>query len=228
MSAPLVSARMSCFVTGTDTEVGKTWIATALIRTIAATGHSVIGMKPIAAGADATPDGLRNADALALAAASTVAIPYELTNPYCLIDPLSPDIAASRAGITIDIETILRAYREITGQADSVVVEGAGGWLVPINPTQTMADLAVALQLPVVLVVGLRLGCVNHALLSVAAIEASGLPLMGWVANQIDPHYAALEENLANLRSRIAAPQLGFAAYGESAPALNLPIKLRA
>jgi dethiobiotin synthetase len=107
-------------------------------------------------------------------------------------------------------------------------VEGAGGWLVPINPTQTMADLAVALNLPVVLVVGLRLGCVNHALLTVAAVKSSGLPLLGWVANQIDPHYAALEENLANLRSRIAAPQLGFAAYGEPSPALNLPIKLRA
>jgi dethiobiotin synthetase len=213
---------MNCFITGTDTEVGKTWIATTLLRALAAEGQRVIGMKPIAAGATRTAEGLRNSDALALAAASTVAIRYEQTNPYCLIDPISPDIAAGWAGITIDIDTIRGVYRDLTKLADSVIVEGAGGWLAPINRTQTMADLAVALQLPVVLVVGLRLGCVNHALLSAAAIEASGLPLLGWVANQIDPHYEALQENLANLRLRIAAPQLGFASYGESSPALLL------
>jgi len=213
---------VNCFVTGTDTEVGKTWISVALLRALAARGERVIGMKPIAAGADPTPQGPRNADALALAAASTVPVPYELINPYCLIDPISPDIAASRAGINIDIGTINEAYRQLARQADSVVVEGAGGWLVPINPRETLADLARALDLPVVLVVGLRLGCVNHALLTAAAIRASGLPLLGWVGNQIDPAYAALAENLANLRLRIPAPQLGFAAFGERTPALNL------
>lgn len=213
---------MNCFITGTDTEVGKTWISVALLRTLAGQGEKVIGMKPIAAGAKRTAEGLRNSDALALAAASSVAVPYELTNPYCLIDPLSPDIAAKISGINIEIGTIAAAYRKLAALADSVVVEGAGGWLVPINGQETMADLACALGLPVVLVVGLRLGCVNHALLSAQAIQTSGLPLLGWVGNQIDPAYAALEENLANLRLRIAAPQLGFAAFGNRTPTLNL------
>jgi dethiobiotin synthetase len=198
----------SCFVTGTDTGVGKTLAAVALLHALARRHARVVGMKPIAAGAEQQGDGWANEDVLALRAASTVAVPPELDNPVLLADPLSPHIAAQRAGMRIDIAEIVRRHRTLAQRADAVVVEGAGGFHVPLSDTETGADLAQALALPVVLVVGLRLGCLNHAALTAEAIHARGLRLAGWVANRIDPAMQAVDENIAWLRQRLDAPLL--------------------
>jgi dethiobiotin synthetase len=194
------------FVTGTDTGVGKTLVASTLMLDLRRRHKRVVGMKPVAAGTIATPHGDDNEDALALRAAATVAVPRELDNPYCLPLPLSPHLAARAAGVQIDICELGRRYRDLAALADAVVVEGAGGFLVPLNDTQTGADLAQALDLPVLLVVGLRLGCLNHALLTQEAIRARGLRLAGWVANRVDPAMLAVDENIATLRERIDAP----------------------
>ncbi|MEJ1966131.1 MAG: dethiobiotin synthase [Gammaproteobacteria bacterium] len=196
------------FITGTDTEVGKTFVATALVRSLAAAGHRVAVMKPVAAGADATPEGLRNADALALIAAANVPASYETVNPYCLPLPASPHIAAAKSGIRIEIAPIVHAFEELARGSDLVVAEGAGGWHAPLNETETMANLAAALDLPVILVVGLRLGCINHALLTAQAIEAQGLWMAGWVGNYLSPHFEHASENIAALEARIEAPLL--------------------
>ena len=190
------------FLTGTDTEVGKTLIAAALLRAAAAQGLRALGMKPVAAG------GAEDVDALV--AAGNVQAPREAVNPYLLREPLSPHLAARRDGVTIDLEVIARRFNELRGRADFLVVEGAGGFLVPLSDTHDGADLAARLGLPVVLVVGLRLGCLNHALLTAEAIRARGLHLAGWVANQVDPAMACLTENVDTLRARLAAPLLGF------------------
>jgi dethiobiotin synthetase len=188
------------FVTGTDTEVGKTYVATALIRALAQAKVRVAGMKPVSAGAIVTAAGLRNEDALALAAAANVAAPYHAINPYCLEAAVSPHLAAADEGVTIDTLLIKASFETlITLAADFVVVEGAGGWLAPIGETQTMADVAAALDLPVVLVVGLRLGCLNHSLLTKRAIEASGLRFAGWIGDRIDPGFQRVEDNIATL-----------------------------
>ena len=194
------------FVTGTDTGVGKTLVASTLMLDLRRRHKRVVGMKPVAAGTVATPHGDDNEDVLALRAAATVTVPRELDNPYCLPLPLSPHLAAHAAGVQIDICELGRRYRELASLADAVVVEGAGGFLVPLNDTQTGADLAQALDLPVLLVVGLRLGCLNHALLTQEAIRARGLRLAGWVANRVDPTMLAVDENIATLRDRIDAP----------------------
>jgi dethiobiotin synthetase len=196
------------FVTGTDTGVGKTVVASALIRALAREGLRVVGMKPVAAGAENTAAGLRNEDALALAAASNIPAPYDSINPYCLLAPISPHIAAADEGVTLDPLLIKDHYARLTQLADFVVVEGAGGWLAPIGPSQTMADIARTLGLPVLLVVGLRLGCLNHSLLTRDAIAASGLPFAGWIANRIDPHFARAEENLGTLADRLGGAPL--------------------
>ena len=153
-------------------------------------------MKPVAAGAQTTRDGLRNEDALALASASELTAPYECLNPYCLAAPVSPHLAAADEGITIDTELIRSRFESLSQLADFVVVEGAGGWLTPISETQTMADVARALELPVLLVVGLRLGCLNHSLLTKRAIDASGLCFAGWVGNRIDPQFTRAADNI--------------------------------
>ena len=210
------------FITGTDTEVGKTFVATALVRSLAAAGLRIGVMKPVAAGADVTPEGLRNPDALALMAAANVQAPYETVNPYCLSLPASPHIAAAKAGIRIEMDPIVRAFDELARGADLVVAEGAGGWMTPLNDTDTMADLAVALDLPVILVVGLRLGCLNHALLTAQAIEARGLRFAGWIGNYLSPRFEHADENIATLEARIAAPRLEilpFQARTDAAPA---------
>lgn len=196
------------FVTGTDTEVGKTRISVGLIETLVAQNHQVVGMKPIASGCDKTVDGLRNEDALALMQASNVDLPYDSINPYAFAPAIAPHIAAEQVGETISITKLVEAYQALTEQADAVVVEGAGGWFVPLNQTETMADLAKALNLPVVLVVAIRLGCINHALLSVEAILASGLTLAGWVANHPEDASESAEIIQA-LKQHIAAPCLG-------------------
>ena len=196
------------FVTGTDTGVGKTLVSCALLHALARRHPRVVGMKPVAAGLVPTPDGWDSEDAIALRAASTVRVPPALDNPVRLPDPLSPHLAAERAGTRIDIHHLVACQRELAKRADAMVVEGAGGFLVPLTPEHTGADLAQALGLPVLLVVGLRLGCLNHALLSAEAIRARGLTLAGWVANRIDPGMAAADENIAFLRQRLGAPLL--------------------
>src|SRR5690606_5485999 len=197
-SAPLPPAMpRSLFVAGTDAGVGKTWVATRLLAALTAAGHRAAGMKPVAAGAEWTSHGLRNDDALDLAAAGNVRLPYEWTNPVCLQRATSPHLAAREADSVIDLAAIQSAYSSTRPQADTVIAEGAGGWLAPIaDPPRagetgpTMQDVAVVLGLPVVLVVGLRLGCLNHALLTAAAIRHSGLEFAGWIANPVDPAFA--------------------------------------
>ena len=203
------------FITGTDTEVGKTRVSVALLHHLREQGRRVAGMKPVAAGCEETADGLRNADALALQAAASVTLPYETLNPYALAPPIAPHLAARDAGMVIEIDRILAAYHAIASQVDCVVVEGAGGWRVPLNDAQDMGDLAVALGLPVVLVVDIRLGCINHALLSAQAIAARGLPVAGWVANHAHGDYARSADNIASIEARIGSPLLAVMPYGE-------------
>jgi dethiobiotin synthetase len=210
----------SVFVAGTDTGVGKTYVALRLIRGLVAQGLRVAAMKPVAAGAARTPLGLRNDDALQLAAAANVTAPYELVNPVCLELATSPHLAARAARVSIDIERLVDAYSQLAARSDVVVVEGAGGWLAPIGEATgeatgdaaTMQDVAVALRLPVILVVGLRLGALSHALLTAAAIERSGLRLAGWVANPLlDALAAGFDaggDYTRTLEARLAAPRL--------------------
>src|SRR5829696_2696194 len=191
-NAPRLAAKCGgargVFVTGTDTGVGKTFVAAAMIRALTREGLRVAGMKPVAAGANRTSAGLlRNGDALALAAASNVPLPYESLNPYCFLSAVSPHIAAADEGVTIETQVIQSHFEKLAMLADFIVVEGAGGWFAPISLSQTMADVALALGLPVLLVVGLRLGCLNHSLLSQRAIEARGAKFAGWIGNGITP-----------------------------------------
>ena len=202
-------AGFSCFVTGTDTGVGKTLVSAALLHTCRARGDSAVGMKPVAAGCEQIDGDWRNEDVEALIAASSVAAPRELVNPYLFHAPIAPHIAAADAGVTISAAHIAHCARQLAGLAQSVVVEGAGGFLVPLNDTEDMGDLAQALRLPVVLVVGMRLGCLNHARLTAEAVRARGLTLAGWVANTIDPEMPRLAENLRTLRASLPAPHLG-------------------
>ncbi|BEU95769.1 dethiobiotin synthase [Acidovorax sp. DW039] len=204
-----------CFVVGTDTGVGKTHASCALLQALARHHRRVVGMKPVAAGVVPWGEGWASEDSIALRAASTIAVPPELDTPMLLPDPLSPHIAAERAGVSINIATIVHAYEALSAQADAVVVEGAGGFHVPLSLTETGADLAVALKLPMVLVVGLRLGCLNHALLTAEAISARGLTLAGWVANRVDPDMLAPDENMAWLQQRLGAPLLAEIPWGE-------------
>lgn len=197
------------FVTGTDTGVGKTLVSAGLLRALAQAGLKTVGMKPVASGAERTPAGLRNEDALALQSAASLRRPYELVNPYCFAPPVAPHLAAREAGVEIGLEKILTSYAELCRDADAAVVEGVGGWQVPLSDALALPDLARALRLPVVLVVGLRLGCLNHALLTARAVRADGLPLAGWVANAIDSHFERAEANLATLRTALGAPLLG-------------------
>jgi dethiobiotin synthetase len=204
------------FIAGTDTGVGKTRVAVDLIRALVRKQQRVAAMKPVAAGADPTPSGLRNADSMALAAATNVPLTWDQVTPYCLPLAASPHIAAEHAGIRIETGRIVREYEAISNLADCVVVEGAGGWLAPIGERETMADVAVALGLPVVLVVGLRLGCLNHALLTAQAIERTGLRLAGWVANACVPDFIHARENIATLEQRLGAPLLDSVPFDQS------------
>ena len=196
------------FITGTDTGVGKTLVASALLHAYAATGKKVIGMKPVAAGCEVARQ-MRCEDVEALQAASTVQAPFSLINSYAFAAPVAPHIAAAQAGVVIDLERIHAALLELGRLAQIVIVEGVGGFQVPLNAREDSADLAVKLGLPVILVVGMRLGCLNHALLTQAAIAASGLPLAGWVANRIDPAMLLFAENLQALQERLDCPLLG-------------------
>ena len=194
------------FVVGTDTGIGKTHATCALLHALARRHARVCGMKPVAAGGVHTADGLSNEDSIAHRAASTIRVPPELDNPILLPEPLSPHLAAARAGTPISFEVVLEAVAALRARTDALVVEGAGGFLVPLSETRTGADLAVALRMPLVLVVGMRLGCLNHALLTAEAIRARGLTLAGWIANRVDPGFLCPEENLAYLRTHLGAP----------------------
>jgi dethiobiotin synthetase len=206
--------RCSLFIAGTDTGVGKTWISVQLLKAMVAAGHKAAGMKPIAAGVIDTPDGPRNEDALALLAAGNIDLPYQLVNPVCLPQPTSPHLAAADSGIAVDCGAILQAYEQIRRRSEWIVVEGAGGWLAPVGPAMpgtngpTMQDIAIALQLPVLLVVGIRLGALNHALLTADVIRRSGLPLAGWAANCLEPAFIDTERYIESLSLRLPEPLL--------------------
>lgn len=197
------------FVTGTDTGVGKTIVAAGLVRLAAGRGRRVVGLKPVASGAVRTPDGLRNEDALALAAESSVPLPYGLTNPFCFEPAIAPHVAAAEAGVASSLPDLASWYARAAAQADLAIVEGAGGWRVPLHPEGFLSDLPEQLGLDVLLVVGLRLGCLNHARLTLEAIERSGrCRYVGWIGNCIDPTFARLDENLATLGRLLGAPPL--------------------
>ncbi len=196
------------FITGTDTGVGKTLCSAALLHALAALGVRALGMKPVAAGADYVDGAWINEDVTLLRAASAVAAPMEWVNPYLFREPIAPHIAAERKGVMIDVARIAAARDALATLADMVVVEGAGGFRVPLGPRQDTADLVVRLGMPVILVVGMRLGCLNHALLTAEAVAARGLTLAAWIANRIDPAMAAYDENLDALRARLPAPML--------------------
>jgi dethiobiotin synthetase len=213
------------FITGTDTGVGKTVVACALVRALRAQGARVAVMKPVASGALETPDGLRNADALALmeAAGGDAEAVYQDVNPYCFEPPVSPHIAAKEAGIDVDTNLIRQKYDALAARSDWVVVEGAGGWFAPINAHQTMADLAWALSIPALMVVGLRLGCLNHAQLTRLGVEAQGVTLLGWVASGVDPQMDRSEENLAALERLLGEPPLAVIPHSaDAASSANL------
>lgn len=207
-----MSAR-GLFVTGTDTDVGKTVIACALVRGLRALGGRVAVMKPVASGAVRTPLGLRNADAVALMAAAGSEAPYELVNPYCFEAPVSPHIAAKDARIEPDTILIRHNFDVLAAAADWIVVEGAGGWFAPINEHQTMADVAWSLSIPALLVVGLKLGCLNHAQLTRIGIEAHGVSFAGWIACGVDAEMARAPENVAALERLLGEPPLAVIAH---------------
>ena len=207
------------FIAGTDTGVGKTRITCALIHALQKHGSTVIGMKPVASGCEQTPDGLRNEDALLLQSQSSIDLPYESINPYAFELPVSPHIAAEKAGARIQIEVIHKQMLLLMEGADCLMVEGVGGWHVPLcdqkGDQSNTEDLAIALGLPIILVVGMRLGCLNHALLTYEAIIRSGLRCAGWVANQIDPDFTHLQENIETLKAQFNAPLIGVVPFQE-------------
>jgi len=198
------------FITGTDTGVGKTVITLGLMQLLQDRGLRVVAMKPVASGCERTAAGLRNADAMALRQQASVRLEYDRVNPYAFEPACAPHIAADRAGVRIDIGAIRTGFDALREQAEMVLVEGIGGWRVPLNDRETVADLAARLELGVILVVGIRLGCLNHALLTAAAIAASGLELAGWVANRLPPAPEFGDENISTLKSNICAPLLGI------------------
>lgn len=209
---PVVAPR-GFFITGTDTGVGKTLVSCALLHALARTGRRVVGMKPVAAGAVWEESALVNEDVVALRAASNVNAPLPLVNPYCFKPPIAPHIAAREAGVEIEIARVHEAFVALSALADCVIVEGAGGFMIPLGPDVDSAQLARELALPVVLVVGMRLGCLNHALLTRDAVARAGLHLAGWVANHIDPDMLCQDENVATLRERLEAPLLARVSY---------------
>jgi len=201
------------FVTGTDTGVGKTLVACALLRRLAADGAPAVGMKPVAAGREETPAGRTHSDVEALIGCSTVRAERALVNPYALEEAIAPHIAAARESVRIDLGHIVACHARLAGIARWTVVEGVGGFRVPLNDSEDAADLARMLALPVVLVVGMRLGCLNHALLTQEAVLSRGLRLAGWVPNRIDPDMERCADNVSFLRRALAAPLLGEIPY---------------
>lgn len=226
------------FIAGTDTDAGKTTVASALLACARQRGYSTLACKPVASGSELTPQGLRNADALALAAQCSIQVPYPQLNPHAFAPAIAPHLAARDAGQELSVAGLQADVQQILDyRAQLTLVEGAGGWRVPLNTRHSLADLAIALQLPVILVVGMRLGCINHALLSAEAILRDGLPLAGWVANHIDPKMPRLQDNLDSLQTLMPAPCLAqlppisqvscTTAINSLAPALKLLLPFR-
>ena len=207
------------FVTGTDTEIGKTFVTCALLHAARNANLIAVGYKPIAAGAELLDGRWSNEDARRLQSASSPGFTLDEINPLCLREAVAPHIAAAAEGIALDVPPLLAGFEQLAARADCVLVEGVGGFRVPLDDRIDTADLAVALHLPVILVVGMRLGCINHALLTVEAIAARGMTLAGWVANTLAPRMNRFDENLAALESRINAPLLGVVTHSASGPA---------
>jgi len=201
------------FIAGTDTGIGKTFVSCALLQALADKGERIGAMKPIAAGCEKTPDGWQNDDALQLMQHTNIELSYQLVNPVALPPPIAPHIAIEEAGESVTIAQLTKHFEQIKNRADYFIVEGAGGWLVPLNEKESMADIPKAFGLDIILVVGIRLGCINHALLTVDAIQQSGNQLAGWVANIIDPDMLMTDENILALKNRIRAPLLGTLPY---------------
>ncbi len=205
------------FITGTDTGVGKTRVAESLLRALAQPGERAVGMKPVASGCRVTDAGRRSEDAERLLAAGNVPADYADVNPYTFLPAIAPHLAAHEENVEIGLPRILESFRRLRARADWIVVEGVGGWKVPLAERLMLADVARAMRLPVIVVVGLRLGCLNHALLTIEAIQRDDIPLAGWIANRIDPDMARAEDNIAALESRVAAPLLARFPYVSSA-----------
>ena len=215
------------YVTGTDTGIGKTLGSCTLLHVLRRHGLRAVGMKPVASGCESVAGEWRNADALALQAASEPGIAYGDINPFALEHPLAPELAARDAGIEIGLRPILEAHARLEARADAVVVEGVGGWDAPLSATLMQSDLVRALRLPVLLVVGLRLGCLNHALLSARAIAQDGAHLAGWIASHVDPGMERVEDNLAMLRTRLPAPCWGVLPHVPDADPRDLAERVR-
>ena len=216
------------FVTGTDTGIGKSVVSAALLAALNAGGRRAVGMKPVASGCRPTPHGLRNEDAELLIAHSAEAPDYAQANPIALPEAVAPHLAAAHIGVEIRLEPMLAAFAALSTKSDFVVVEGVGGWMVPLSAALMQADLVRALKLPVLLVVGLRLGCLNHAQLAARAIAADGCELAGWIGNRIDPHMDCAEENLTTLRDRLPVPCLGTLPFAAAPDPRALAAHLRA
>ena len=215
------------YVTGTDTGIGKILASRALLHALRGHGLRAVGMKPVASGCEWIDGAWRNADALALQAAGAPGFDYADINPFALAQPLAPELAARDAGTEVTLPPILAAHARLSAQADAVVVEGVGGWAAPLSASLMQADLVRALRLPVLLVVGLRLGCLSHALLSARALAADGLHLAGWIGSQVDPDMARVEDNLAMLRQRLPAPCWGVLPHAPDGDAAALAGQLR-
>ena len=202
------------FITGTDTEIGKTYVSSLLIKFFAEQGYKVAGMKPVASGASLVDGVLKNDDALSLMQASNIELDYKIVNPYVFEPAVSPHIAAEQAGIEVEIDKIKNNYEQLQKKSDVVIVEGVGGWYAPISCHTTVADLAESLKLPIILVVGLRLGCLNHALLTAQALRQSGLSVAGWVANHVEKDFSSAQKNISTLKHYLNDfPFLGSIAY---------------
>ncbi|WP_024552785.1 dethiobiotin synthase [Franconibacter helveticus 513] len=206
------------FITGTDTEVGKTVASCALLQAAALAGYRTAGYKPVASGSEMTEEGIRNSDALALQRNSSVPLSYEQVNPLAFMEPTSPHIVSAEEGRPVDFATLSAGLAALEPLADWVQVEGAGGWFTPLSETATFADWVRETQLPVILVVGVKLGCINHALLTAQAIQAAGLPFAGWIANDVQPPGKRHQEYMATLKRLLPVPLLGEIPWlGESA-----------
>ncbi|NUZ09267.1 dethiobiotin synthase [Pseudoalteromonas sp. McH1-7] len=215
------------FITGTDTEVGKTYISTLLLKLLAKHTKQAIGFKPIAADAEEAFGELVNVDAISLMEAATVHGTYEQVNPFCFAPPIAPHIAAKQANVEITVDKLHARYEDLTQLgAEYILCEGAGGWALPINDTEYLYDWVARAQLPVILVVGMKLGCLNHAFLTAESIKQKGLNLVGWIANQVDPNMAVFEENLESLKLRLDCPLLATAPYSDGTPKLQLRASL--
>lgn len=214
------------YVTGTDTGVGKTFASVALLHRLRSAGLRAVGMKPVASGCERSDEGWRNDDALRLQAASAPMPAYDMVNPFALPSPTAPSLAAAEIGVRIDLAHLVANYRALAAQADAVVVEGVGGWAAPLDRGLEQADLVRALALPVVLVVGLRLGCLSHARLTARAVRADGFALSGWIGNRIDPTFRDAEAYLDLLEEALQAPRLGVLPYEASPPAEALAAAL--